>query len=79
MAPFTDQIFKNSLWQKTRPSISFKTRDWAFQTLEQALKALKITKFSAESWKSAAEYLKSSVVYLWYNTAHAALITYGTN
>lgn len=32
---FTDQIFRNSLWQKTKPDICFKTCGWGFQKHSQ--------------------------------------------
>ena len=32
MVLFTDQIFKNSFWQRAWPNICFKTRSQVFQT-----------------------------------------------
>ena len=32
---FTNQIFKNAIQQKARPSICFKNRGWVFQTLRE--------------------------------------------
>ena len=48
--------------QKTRPDISFKTRDRAFQTLSR-------------DFKNSVEELKNSIVCLCYNTFHAVPIT----
>ena len=41
MVLFTDEIFKNSLWQKNWPSIYFKTHDRAFKIIDQAFEVLR--------------------------------------
>ena len=76
---FPDQVFKNSLWQKTRPSICFKTPGRVFQLLVRwAFEALRENqKLDQEFEKFGQVWLKSLATFLSCNTTHDVTFSHG--